>query len=114
MTGVERPAGMGGDGGNGHKHPGLKLRMPERIAAGVYANSLVVHHNPGEFVMDWALLAGGAGEIVARVITSPGHMKRVLAALEENVERYEAQFGPIKTPPALGEQEGEVGDAGDR
>jgi hypothetical protein len=113
-VGGEGQSGAGGGGGNGHKRPGLKLRMPERLTAGVYANSLVVHHGPGEFVMDWALIAGGAGEIVSRVITSPGHMKRVIAALEENVSKYEAQFGSIKLPPAAAEQEGEAGGAGDR
>jgi hypothetical protein len=111
MATGEGPAGGGGSGGNGHKRPGLKLRMPERLAAGTYANSLVVHHGPGEFVMDWALLAGGAGEIVARIITSPGHMKRVVEALDENVRKYELQFGPIKAPPAPGEPAGEGSDA---
>jgi hypothetical protein len=79
--------------------------MPERLTSGVYANSLVVHHGPGEFVLDWALLTGGAGEIVAGVITSPGHMKRVLGALEENVHKYEAQYGLIEPFPTVGEQE---------
>jgi hypothetical protein len=87
--------------------------MPERLAAGVYSNSLVVHHGQGEFIMDWAMTSGGSGEIVARVITSPGHMKRVLSALEENVQKYEAQYGPIG-PPALGEHGGEASDVGDR
>lgn len=113
MAASERPAGAGGNGGNGHKRPALKLRMPERLAPGVYSNSLVVHHGPGEFIMDWALMAGGSGEIVARVITSPGHMKRVLAALEENMHKYEAQYGPIR-PQASGEHGGEAADAGDR
>jgi hypothetical protein len=114
MAAGEGAVGAGGGGGNGHKRPGLKLRMPERLSAGVYANSLVVHHGPGEFVMDWALIAGGAGEIVARVVTNPGHMKRVIAALEENVGKYEAQYGSIKLPPATSERGGEGGDAGGR
>ncbi len=41
------------------------------------------------------------------MIVSPGHAKRLLRALSENVTRYEAQFGPIKelpepTPPIVG------------
>ena len=103
---AKEPARAGEGGGNGHKRPGLKLRMPERLTGGVYANSLVVHHGPGEFVLDWALLTGGAGEIVARVITSPGHMKKVLSALDENVRKYEAQYGLIEPFPATGDQEG--------
>jgi hypothetical protein len=106
--------GPGQNGGNGHKSAGLKLRMPERLSAGVYANSLVVHHGPSEFVMDWALVAGGAGAIVARVITSPGHMKRVIQALEENVHKYETQFGPIELVPAPGDQGRGESDAGGR
>jgi len=100
--------GSGGNGGNGQKRPGLKLRMPERLAAGSYANSLVVRHSPTEFVMDWALVTSGGGEIVARVITSPGHIKRVIAALEENVRKYEAQHGPIQVPPAPGGGSGDI------
>jgi hypothetical protein len=40
-------------------------------------------------------------------------MKRVLTALEENLNKYEAQYGPI-TPPTPGEQVGEEDDVGDR
>ena len=31
----------------------------------------------------------------ARVINSPKHMKRFLLALQDNVSKYEAQFGKI-------------------
>ena len=111
MAGRGGPPGSGGNGGNGHKRPGLKLRMPERLAGGSYANSLVVHHSPTEFVMDWALITSGGGEVVARVITSPGHIKRVIAALEENVHKYESQHGPIQLPPPPGGGGGEAESA---
>ena len=42
----------------------------------------------------------------ARVINSPKHMKRLLHALQDNVAKYEAQFGKIDVsgplPPSLG------------
>jgi hypothetical protein len=44
------------------------------------------------------MITGGNGQIVARVITSPGHMKRIIKAVEENIQRYESNHGPI-TPP---------------
>lgn len=91
---VENPE----DSGNGHKKPELKLRMSEQVSTGVYANSMVVSHSANEFVLDFALVTGGAGQVVARVITNPTHMKRVIAALEDNVRRYEAQFGSIRPP----------------
>ena len=86
--------------GNGHKNPELKLRVPEQVSAGVYSNSMLVSHTPHEFVLDFALMAGGSGQVVARVITNPTHIKMIVAALEENIRRYEAQFGPIKPPTA--------------
>ena len=95
-------AGPGGEpqsGGNGHKKPELKLRMSEQVSMGVYANSMVVSHSPNEFILDFAMVTGGTGQVVARVITNPAHMKRVAAALEDNIRRYEVQFGVI-TPPA--------------
>jgi hypothetical protein len=32
------------------------------------------------------------------VILAPEHAKRLLAALQENVMRYEKEFGPIRIP----------------
>jgi hypothetical protein len=91
------PPGAQG-GGNGHKGSELKLRMPEQLEAGVYANSMVVQHTIDEFILDFAMIAGPRGTIVARVITSPGHMKKVIAALEENMRKYEAFRGKAEAP----------------
>ncbi|OFW61054.1 MAG: hypothetical protein A2133_04405 [Actinobacteria bacterium RBG_16_64_13] len=74
--------------------------MSEQVAAGVYANSLMVQHTGQEFILDFAMMTGGTGQVVARVITSPGHMKRVVQAMEENIKRYEAAHGPIVPPPS--------------
>ena len=37
----------------------------------------------------------------ARVIISPGHLKRMIRALQDNLAKYEAKFGPIieASPP---------------
>ncbi|MND01220.1 hypothetical protein D3C83_201280 [compost metagenome] len=35
------------------------------------------------------------GVVTARVVTSPGHLKRIVRALQENMERYEAAYGAI-------------------
>jgi hypothetical protein len=37
---------------------------------------------------------------MASLIVSPGHAKRLLRALAENIGRYEAQFGTIPEGPA--------------
>jgi Protein of unknown function (DUF3467) len=86
-------------GGNGHRHPDIKLRMPESVSSGVYANSMVVQHTAQEFVLDFALITAGSGQIVARVVTSPGHMKQIAKAIDENIKKYEQMHGPISAPP---------------
>jgi len=101
---MPEPAGLPkapGGGGNGHKKTEIKLRMSEQVGAGVYANSMMVQHTADEFVLDFAIITGGRGSIVARVITSPAHMRRIVAALEDNVKKYESLHGPIK-PSATG------------
>jgi len=74
----------------------FKVEFPKEMRGGVYANNMVVAHTKEEFIMDFILLAPPAGTVAARVIVSPGHMKRVLKALEENVSKYEAKFGAIQ------------------
>jgi len=73
----------------------IKVRLPENMMAGVYANSMMVQHTGDEFVMDFIMAVGGTGSIVARVVTNPAHMKRVLLALQDNVKKYESVHGPI-------------------
>ena len=39
-----------------------------------------------------------AARVGARVVMTPMHAKLLLRALQENIERFEAQFGPIYLP----------------
>ena len=39
------------------------------------------------------------GKLASSVIVTPAHAKRILRALGENINRYEAQFGPIREVP---------------
>ena len=73
----------------------IKINIPAHLQAGVYANSMAVTHTREEFIMDFSLITPPAGTVNARVITSPGHIKRIISALQDNVKRYEAQFGII-------------------
>ena len=70
---------------------------------GRYANQMSVSHTGEEFVLDFFAVtpsSGGQarGTLVSRVVTSPPHFKRIVAALEDNLEKYEAQFGEIEEP----------------
>lgn len=73
----------------------IKVRFPEKVMGGVYANHMIVLHTKEEFIMDFIMASPPAGTVTARVITSPGHTKRIINALQENVKKYEEKFGEI-------------------
>ena len=86
----------------------IQLQIDDAVANGTYANMAMLNHNETEFVIDFIYVQPQPPKAVvrSRVITSPKHMKRLLHALQENVAKYEAQFGKIDisgpVPPALG------------
>jgi len=73
----------------------IKVNFPEKLQGGVYANNMIVTHTREEFVMDYLMVVPPAGAVTARIIVSPGHMKRIVAALNENIQKYEQKFGTI-------------------
>ena len=80
----------------------LKIRIPEDVQSGVYANNAVVAHTREEFILDFVMAAPPAGTVVSRVIVSPGHLKRLIGALQNNLQKYEQTFGSIEkvdSPP---------------
>jgi hypothetical protein len=74
----------------------IKVKVSEKVQGGVYANSMVVRHGKEEFVLDFLFIAPPEGAVMARVITSPGHMKRIIEALQTNMNKYEQNFGKLK------------------
>ena len=76
----------------------INIQLNEMVAAGTYCNLALVNHSPSEFVLDFIQLMPGVQQahVRSRVILAPLHAKRVLAALEQNIQNYEAQFGEIK------------------
>ncbi|MGE0870228.1 MAG: DUF3467 domain-containing protein [Kofleriaceae bacterium] len=79
--------------------PKLQVQIDEDIAQGVYSNLVLLNHTENEFVLDFAFIqpSNGRAKVRARVISSPRHTKRLLQALQKNVERYEERFGTIET-----------------
>jgi hypothetical protein len=78
----------------------IHIKIPEEILRGVYANQMVVRHSREEFVIDFINVCPPEGIVNARVIVSPGHLKRMVTALGENLTRYEQRFGPVTTSEA--------------
>jgi hypothetical protein len=85
----------------------LKVTFPENLRGGAYANNMFITHTREEFILDFMMISPPAGTVTARVITSPGHLKRIVAALADNLKKYESKFGKITQAaepdkPALG------------
>jgi Protein of unknown function (DUF3467) len=74
----------------------LQLELDEATSKGAYSNFAVILHNQNEFIMDFAFVHPSKAKVVSRIITSPSHAKRFLAALQQNIDQYEKMFGPIK------------------
>ena len=83
---------------------GLPIKMPEAVLPGVYSNQMVVSHTREEFLMDFMNLFPPEGIVNARVIVSPGHLKRMIRALQDNLSKYETKFGQVieAAPPQEG------------
>ena len=77
----------------------VRIKVPDDIFRGAYANTMAVYHSREEFVLDFLNVFPPTGIATARIITSPGHIKRIIRALEENLRRYEERFGPVTEAP---------------
>jgi hypothetical protein len=74
----------------------VQIKAKDEDLKGVYSNLMQITHTQDEFVLDYFLVLPPQGTLASRVILSPGHLKRMMKALQDNVEKYEAKFGPIK------------------
>jgi len=74
----------------------IQVLFPDHLKGGVYSNNMSIAHTREEFVLDFLMVAPPAGSVTARIILSPGHAKRVVSALAENLRKYEEAYGTIR------------------
>ena len=76
----------------------INIELKEDIAQGIYSNLAIITHSASEFVLDFIRIMPGTpkAEVKSRVILTPEHTKRLLKALEENIQKFESVQGPIK------------------
>ena len=77
----------------------VKVSFPESLRGGVYANNMMVAHTKEEFILDFMMITPPVGSVTARVVISPGHMKRMVSALKLNLDKYESKFGKLAEAP---------------
>jgi hypothetical protein len=87
---------------NNNKNQGqqLQIEVSPDMAQGVYTNFAIISHTSSEFVVDCAQMMPGVPKAVvrSRVILAPEHAKRLAMALQENLVKYEQEFGRIELP----------------
>lgn len=76
----------------------INIELNEEVAQGTYSNLAVITHSASEFVVDFVRIMPGIpkAQVKSRIILTPEHAKRLLNALEDNVNKYVSVHGPIK------------------
>jgi hypothetical protein len=76
----------------------INIELGEKEAEGIYVNLAMITHSPTEIVIDFSRVMPRTpkSRVLARVIMTPMHAKMLLSALEDNLKKFETQFGEIK------------------
>ena len=80
---------------NSPRQASTQIKANDETLKGEYANAMQVMHTKEEFVMDFISNLPPIASLVSRVIVSPGQMKLIARALNENIKKYEEQFGSV-------------------
>ncbi|MBT8221472.1 MAG: DUF3467 domain-containing protein [Bacteroidia bacterium] len=75
----------------------INIELPEEVAEGIYSNLAIISHSHSEFVVDFIRLVPNVpkAKVKSRVILTPQHAKRLMAALAENIKKFEKQYGKV-------------------
>lgn len=75
----------------------ISIELPDEMAEGVYSNLAIISHSQSEFVLDFVRMMPNVpkAKVKSRVILTPQHAKRLMKALEENMRKFEQQFGRV-------------------
>ena len=76
----------------------INIELGEHEAEGIYANLAMITHSPTEVVIDFSRIMPRSpkARVLARIIMTPMHAKLLHQALEDNIKKFEAQFGEVK------------------
>lgn len=82
----------------------ISIELSEEVAQGTYSNLAIITHSASEFILDFVRIVPGTpkAKVQSRVILTPEHAKRLLAALQDNIAKYESVHGPIKKVEGTG------------
>ena len=75
----------------------INIELGEKEAEGIYSNLAIISHSPAEFVIDFTRILPGVpkARVHARIVMTPQHAKLLLHALNDNIRKYEGQYGEV-------------------
>lgn len=75
----------------------MQINIPDELVQGTYSNMAVVSHSSADFVVDFVCIMPGMEhpQLKSRIVMAPEHAKRLMLALNDNVQKYEEAFGGI-------------------
>jgi hypothetical protein len=82
----------------------LNIELTEEIAEGTYSNLAIISHSNSEFVIDFIRVMPGVpkAKVKSRILMTPEHAKRLLNALQDNIQKFESKHGKVKDIEAGG------------
>jgi len=82
------------------KQQQINVELGEKESEGIYSNMVLIAQSPHEIILDFARMVPGTRKtkVYARIIMTPAHAKLLHKALEDNLKKFESQYGEIKLP----------------
>lgn len=77
----------------------IKLEMP-KDPSGKYSNMVMISHNKNEMFFDFiqTFPHDPRAKVQQRIVMTPTHAKLFLNALQDNMSRFESNFGEVAVP----------------
>ena len=75
----------------------VNIELSDEIAEGIYSNLAIITHSNSEFIVDFVKMMPGVpkAKVKSRIILTPQHAKRLMHALQENMQKFEAKHGKV-------------------
>ena len=80
----------------------VAARVPSQVAKGIFTTGVVIQDGANEFVLDFLQGLSRPPQVAGRVVLSPGVMDALVRTMDENLNKFVAQFGPpapLPQPP---------------
>ncbi len=82
----------------------IEVDIPLEKAVGEFCNLFFTQFGSDHFVFDFVALmpAMPKAQVRSRIIVTPEHAKRIIAALSENMKKFEETFGEVHKTEGMG------------